>query len=180
MNQLSLCRAGTRDTSLFSATERKSVQVWASVPRNRESQRATRRVGGEMLFWTPDNVKKGTHKGADEYLAWNGADSSSEPLSYSKQVMSYKPKRRYNPDRRLYKIPERVSLRNSAYILIRCEPRSASGLISTCLQLPFEKVRGSSRACKRPGTGTDRIIRKLQSWVKMSLKFYNVKSPLWR
>lgn len=93
-------------------------------------------------------IKNGTHKGADECWAGNRTDSSSEPLSYSKQVMSYKPKWRYNPDRRLYKIPERVSVRNSAYILIRCGSRGALfPLACSCLWKRYTDHLGLRRTC---------------------------------
>lgn len=132
-----LVRAGTRDVPFLYHSEEKHPGLSLSLQTSCKPKSDV--LGNGVLAEVCSSghqIKNGIRKEADKYWPWNRTDSS-EPLSYSKHAMSYKLKPRYNPDRRLYKIPEWVSVRNSAYILIRC---NASGLISTFLQLPFEKI----------------------------------------
>lgn len=65
--------------------------------------------------------KNGSHKGLEEYLESNRSVGNNKSLSYSKQVVPYKLKWRYNDDRRLHKIPKWVSLKNLACILMKYE-----------------------------------------------------------
>lgn len=143
-----LVRAGTRDVPFLYHSEEKHPGLSLSLQKSCKPKSNVLRNGvlAEVCS-SGHQIKNGIHKKADKYWAWNRTDSS-EPLSYSKQAMSYKLKPRYNPDRRLYKIFEWVSVRNSAYILIRYKSCNASCLISTSQQLPFEKVHRLFWACK--------------------------------
>lgn len=147
-----LVRAGTRDFPFLYHSKEKHPGLSLSLQKSCKPKSNV--LGNGVLAEACSSgrqIKHGICKEADSYWAWNRTDSSSEPFSYSKHAMSYKLKPRYNPDRRLYKISEWVSVRNSAYILIRYKSCNASGLISTFLQLPFEKVCRLSWAYKTLG-----------------------------
>lgn len=144
-----LVRAGTRDIPFLYHSEEKHPGLSLSLQKSCKPKSNV--LGNAVLAEVCSSecqIKNSIRKEADKYWALNRTDSNSEPFSYSKHAMSYTLKPRYNPDTRLYKISKWVSVKNSAYVLTTYKSCSASGLISTFLQLPFQKVRRLSWACK--------------------------------